>query len=369
MAAHPRESANHSRSVRAAAAYTAAYSTPLWRQSSRRRSRPSSPSTAASLISLRQQLRSPLRLTPHRCHRGAAADPLSDCGASTPSFRPSCGPKSPLVLGPGQNLLLPLPHFACPPPLPQRGPPLARPRQKLNRLQPDRVSQHGPHSSGLTQPPTLAPAPVHTPGGVGGGRKRRMNGEGGPGAPLARCCLFPLLGGRPGAGAVLRAPPPATVFKEPPTPWGAACLTHRRGHEARQANWRDPTTHVARAAAPLSPKLPHPGCGTDCAPGPNRTPNHLPRLGEASGCLGFLSLSVSQRPVDKGCRGSRAPPEGRHITAGVLRSLGPPQQPRAEKTDTRPGPLRGTPAHCSPPLLLDRRNAARGTGTSWGRPA
>ncbi|KAJ1097728.1 hypothetical protein NDU88_002845 [Pleurodeles waltl] len=101
MAACPREPGNHSRSVQAAAASSWAYSAPLLRQSSRCGSRPRLQSTAVSVLSQRQQLCSPLRLTPHRRCQSATADPLEDCAAITPFLQLGCGPKKPL--GPVQT--------------------------------------------------------------------------------------------------------------------------------------------------------------------------------------------------------------------------------------------------------------------------
>ncbi|KAJ1206595.1 hypothetical protein NDU88_001998 [Pleurodeles waltl] len=172
--------------------------------------------------------------------------------------------------------------------------------------------------------------------------------KGGPGAPQGRRGLFPICGGRPGASTVLCAPPPGRRVQRAPTPWGATCLTHRCGRKARKAYRRGPTKHVAQAAAPLSPNLLHPGRGTDRARGPSRTPHRLPRPGEAM-AASASSLSLGT-PQTEGAAGSCA-------------------LPRAAKPDTRQGPLRGTRACGLSPPLLDRRNAARGTRMSRGRPA
>ncbi|KAJ1081295.1 hypothetical protein NDU88_001477 [Pleurodeles waltl] len=218
MAACLREPENHSRSVWAAAASKGAYSAPLWCQSSRRRFRPRSLSTAAPVLS---HLSSPLGLTPHR-------RPLSDCAATTPSFRLSCGPEKPLDPGPGTR---PKPaaaslrlSFTTPAARPSPGqaapevkPPGARPRPAA------RAPLLRPHPV-----PGPDPSPRTHSRERGGGEKKKASSR---------------LVGDTQEQALSSAPlPQAAVFEEPPTPLGTTCLTHRRGRKAQQAYQRGPTT-------------------------------------------------------------------------------------------------------------------------------
>ncbi|KAJ1175665.1 hypothetical protein NDU88_000952 [Pleurodeles waltl] len=204
MAACFREPGNHSRSVWPAAASTGTYSAPLWHRSSRCKSRPRSLSTAASVLSQHQQLRSPLRLTPHWRRQSATADPLSYCAATTPSFQLSCGPEKPRPKPAAASLRLSSATHTARPSSGQAAlevkPPGARPGPPRR-----------PHSSGLTQPL----APVHTPGGEGG-EKKKDEGGGSQACPGAAAASSRLVGDAQ-EHALSSAPlPNAAMFEEPP---------------------------------------------------------------------------------------------------------------------------------------------------------
>ncbi|KAJ1205652.1 hypothetical protein NDU88_001080 [Pleurodeles waltl] len=144
---------------------------------------------------------------------------------------------------------------------------------------------------------------------------------------------------------------PPLLVGSPARPASGAARPTKPIGGARPHMWRGPLpirlqNSCTRAAAQSVPR------------GPNRTPRRLPRPGEVIGCLGFLSLSLGTPQT----RGAAAPVHRLRATAPRQGRRDPPGRPAA------PGPLRGTPARCSPLLLLERRSATRGTGTSRGRP-
>ncbi|KAJ1218677.1 hypothetical protein NDU88_006254 [Pleurodeles waltl] len=250
--------------------------------------------------------------------------------------------------GPGPNL--PLPYFACPPLLPQRGPPLSRLCRKLERQGPDRVPWCGPP---LLRPHT-APGPRPRSGGGWEWREEEEWGEGAQVPPGRRCLIPPH--GEAREQALSSAPlPQATMFKEPPTRWGATCPTHWRGLQAQQANRRGLTTHMVRAVAPLPPDPSLPGSGTDRLTWPQQ-------------------ISAPPPPADTGRR-TKAPLH--HLRAAApwqerCDPLGLPGGPSADhmlKSQTRAwaphkGPWSAVHLHCSSthraPIRAQERLGAAG---------
>ncbi|KAJ1202957.1 hypothetical protein NDU88_006752 [Pleurodeles waltl] len=279
MAAHPRGPGNHSGSVRAAAALSG----------------PTPPRSGANQAGagpnpdLGQQLRLSSRSTcspAHPCaslHAGVfRALQQNRCPIVPPLHHPSGSIVGLKALGPGPDLPLPLPHFACPPLVLWRGLPLHTRRLMSKRVGPDRAPWRGPPLLRAHAAPNLSPYPCPRSGGEEGW------GRGGRGAPRDRCCLSPPHGGRPGAGTVLRAPPPGHGTQRAPHSLGGN-LPNSPGVATRPSEpiggARPPTWHGPQ---PLHLRIPH-SLAADRLPRPGQISSPPPPPGVASIDCGFAT--------------------------------------------------------------------------------
>ncbi|KAJ1087646.1 hypothetical protein NDU88_000813 [Pleurodeles waltl] len=289
-----------------------------------------------------QQTQVPTQITVNRCVSplAAPAAPLTPAPHSTPA---SSGRSSrsaarfrrhytilpaqlwaKKALGPGTNLPLPLPHFAYPPLVPRRGLPLPRLRQKSELPGPDRAHGAGPHSSGLTQPPTPARAPVHTPGEE---RRRRMGGDGAQEPPEAATVSLRCVGDAWEQALSSATLPQAALFKEPPTPWGATCPSHWAWPPGPASRSEGPD-HMWRGLWPLCLRIPHSWAAARTASrGLGRSLRRLPRPGEASSSHRFLAggAPLTQDAAQRCLCTAQGPPTPSR-SAAIPRASPPPRQ-------------------------------------------